>query len=176
MKLYVARHGETEWNRLNKVLGRTDIPLNDAGIDQANELAEKVKEYGIGLIITSTLSRAAETGQIVAKKNGIPCQNDPRLMEQNFGIYEGIDRDNKDYQASKRKYASRHENGESFFDVVTRIYPLLEELKEKYSDKNVLLVTHGGICRVINSYFYNMENEEFSSYALENCEVKEYEL
>lgn len=176
MKLYVARHGETEWNKLNKVLGRTDIPLNDTGLSQANELAEKMKEYNIDLIITSTLCRAAETGKIVAEKNNIPYQTEARLMEQNFGIFEGLNRNNEVYQEAKRKYASRYEDGESFFDVVARIYPFIEELKEKYSDKNVLLVTHGGICRIINSYFYNMENEEFSSYVLKNCEVKEYEL
>lgn len=176
MKLYAARHGETEWNKLNKVLGRTDIPLNETGLKQAYELAEKMRDYNIDLIIASPLSRALETAKIVAEKNNIPYQTDARLMEHNFGVFEGLNRNNENYQVTKRKYASRYEGGESFFDVVARIYPLIEELKEKYSDKNVLLVTHGGICRIINSYFYDMKNEEFSSYVLKNCEVKEYKL
>lgn len=61
MKLYVARHGETEWNRLNKVCGRTDSPLTDKGLQQAQLLAERLDSCSIDVIIASPLSRAQET-------------------------------------------------------------------------------------------------------------------
>ena len=67
MKLIVARHGQTEWNLQNRVLGRTDIPLNEKGKSQAVELAENLAAIHIDHIYVSPLARAAETGKIVAE-------------------------------------------------------------------------------------------------------------
>jgi len=68
MRLYVARHGETEWNRLNKVCGRTDSPLTDTGLRQAQLLADKLDDCPIDVIIASPLSRAQKTAQAVAQR------------------------------------------------------------------------------------------------------------
>lgn len=176
MKLIVARHGETEWNRKNKVLGRTDIPLNDVGIEQAEELAKILSEYELDVIFTSPLDRAWKTGQIIANYTHTICKKEDLLIEQNFGLFEGVDRGSASYQSAKRMYAARYPEGESYFDVAARIYPFLEKLKIEYLDKTVLLITHGGVCRVINSFFINMGNEEFSTYVIPNCGFKEYVL
>ena len=69
MKLYVARHGETEWNVRRKVCGRTDIPLTDTGIEQAKQLAEKAAELDIDIIIASPMIRAQQTATAVSEKN-----------------------------------------------------------------------------------------------------------
>lgn len=176
MKLYVARHGETEWNAQDKICGRTDIPLTERGMEQAKQLADKMAGAGIDVIIASPMIRAQQTAAAVSKATRIPVLTDERLIEQNFGIYEGMDRRTPEFLANKRQFAYRYPGGESMMDVAYRVYGLIEELKRKYPDKNVLLVCHGGVCRIVRTYFEDMTNEEFFLYSEENATARAYEL
>ena len=83
MKLYVTRHGETEWNVQSKVCGTTDVELTEKGREQARKLAESIGG-DIGLIISSPLKRALETSQIIASGRDILVKTDIRLIEQNY--------------------------------------------------------------------------------------------
>ena len=168
--IYVVRHGETEWNAVNKVLGRTDIPLNDEGIKQAHEIARSLKDIKIDIFLCSPLCRTRQTADAISDETGIRYTIDDRLIEQDYGRFEGVDRSDREYQSAKREYFVRYPGGESFFDLAARVYPLIEEL----GDTNALLVTHGGICRIICSYFEDMGNEEFVQFAQGNCEVRMY--
>jgi len=178
---YMARHGLTDWNLVPKVQGATDIPLNEGGIKQAHALAEYIKTSGIKIdkILCSPLSRAAETARIVSEINNIPLQVEPRLIEQNFGKWEGWSKENaKDasFHLAKQQFMNSYETGESMFRLAQRIYNFLDELKNTDSDETYLLVTHGGIARVVQSYFYDMTNDEFASFILNNCEIREYKF
>lgn len=172
MRLYMMRHGETAWNAENRILGSTDIPLNEKGREQARQAAEQMASLDIDVIYTSCLSRAMETGLTVAsmQKN---CQvfHLECLNENDFGEFEGQDRHSEEYQAEKRNCFKRYPGGESFLDVAARVYPFIKNILSDPSlqDKNVLIVSHGGICRVISSYFRDMENEEFITFAMQNC-------
>ena len=168
--IYVVRHGETDWNALNMVLGRTDMPLNAKGMEQAEEIARSLKNKTIDVFLCSPLCRARQTADAISSETGIGYKIDGRLIEQDFGRFEGVDRSDREYQAAKREYFVRYPGGESFFDLVARVYPLLEEL----GDTNALLVTHGGICRIIRSYFEDLGNEEFVQFSQGNCEVRMY--
>ena len=84
MKLYVARHGQTRWNAENKVCGRTDLPLTEVGIAQAQALAEKAADLSIDLILTSPLDRAHTMARIIADRCGAEVQVEERLIEQRF--------------------------------------------------------------------------------------------
>ena len=168
--LYVTRHGQTGWNALNKVLGRTDIPLDATGEEQARGLARSLEGLEIDEIWCSPLTRTRQTAEAVSQATGRRYRTDDRLIEQDFGKFEGVDRFDGEYQAAKREYFVRYPGGESFFDLAARVYPLIEELGET----NALLVTHGGICRIIRSYFEDMGNEEFVQFAQGNCEVRMY--
>lgn len=178
MHLYVARHGQTIWNAENKVSGLTDIALNDAGIKQAVLLAEYIKDKNIVLdfIIASPLKRALQTAEIIGQVNSVDVITDNRLIEQNYGIYEGVDRLNQDFQNNKRHFAFRYPGGESMLQVAYRVYGFLEELNEKYGDKKILLVSHGGTLRVINTYFEDVTNEEFYHWKTDNTQLREYRL
>ena len=176
MRLYVARHGQTIWNAQNKVCGITDIDLTEKGIRQAEALAAVVAEKGIDLILSSPLRRAVATSEIISGKCRIPMKIERRLIEQNYGIYEGVDRADKAFLDNKRNFAYKYPGGESQIQVAYRIYSLIDELKMEYNDKNILLISHGGVCRVINTYFRDMTNEEFFQYRLENGKLEEYEL
>lgn len=172
MKLYIMRHGETAWNADNRILGSTDIPLNAKGREQAREAAERLKDISFDIIYTSELSRAKETGLAVAAlQPGCKVFHDACLNENDFGDFEGKDRCSEEYQSEKRKCFKRYPGGESFLDVAARVYPFIKSLLSdpQLQDKTVLVVSHGGICRVISSYFRDMENEEFITFSMPNC-------
>ncbi len=174
MKIYVARHGQTQYNSVNLVCGSTDIPLTDLGLQQAEKLADNCRGKGIELIIASPMIRAQQTARAVAKRYNLPVITDDRIREQDFGRWEGISRDHPDYQMEKRKYAHNHNGGESVFRLAQRVYNAMDDIIADHSGKTVLIVCHGGVCRTIRSYFQDMENEEYSSYSPENRELAEY--
>ena len=176
MTLYVARHGETDWNKSNRVLGRTDAPLNETGLAQARELVRALHGISLRAVYTSPLRRAAEIGRMVAEDHGLISQTDERLIEMDFGLLEGAQRDDPAYLAEKRKLFARYPGGESYFEAAARVYSFLDELKRAGGDGTVLVVTHNGICRVAATYFMDMTEEEFMSYSMKNCEVRSFLL
>ncbi|MGN0977507.1 MAG: histidine phosphatase family protein [Faecousia sp.] len=176
MRLFAARHGETQWNAENKICGRTDLPLTENGIDQARRLAERAKQLELDLILVSPLLRARQTAAIVAEVCRVPVMVDARLIEQDYGIFEGKDRCDPGFLANKQQFAYRYPGGESMLGLAHRVYSLLEDVKRDYVGKNVLLVCHGGVCRVIRTYFEDMTNEEYIAYSEENAAVREYSL
>lgn len=176
MKVYAARHGQTQWNLEDKVCGRTDLPLTELGLSQAELLAQRTKDLNIDVIISSPMLRARQTAAPTAALHGLEILVDERLIEQDYGIYEGVSRFDEGFLGNKRHFAFRYPGGESMMDLAHRVYGLLEEIREKYAGKNVLLVCHGGVCRVIRTYFEDMTNEEYFHYSEENAAVREYEL
>lgn len=176
MKFYVTRHGQTAWNRENIVCGISDIELDGTGIEQARETARKLKDVPLDRVIVSPLIRAQQTARIICEGRDLPMTTDKRVREQNYGIYEGASRFDEGFLANKRSFAVHYPGGESQMSTARRVYEFLEDTARKYPDENVLVVCHGGICRVIESYFHDMTNEEFFQFNAGNCQVLEYEL
>ena len=174
--LYFARHGQTVWNVENKICGATDIELTELGHQQAEELGQAILEQGIQIdeILYSPLIRAKETARHVSEVTGIPMREEMRLKEQNFGKYESTPRHGAEFEEAKKQFACRYEGGESMLHLAQRIYNLLDEIKA--SDKIYILVAHNGISRVIQSYFYEMTNEEYAAFGVKNCAVIRYEF
>ena len=175
---YFVRHGQTVWNVENKICGATDIPLTEFGHQQAIETGKKILEEGIRAdeILYSPLIRAADTARHISEITGIPARVEPRLKEQNFGKYESTPRNGKEFQEAKRQFISGYEGGESMFRLAQRIYNLLDEIRDDKEEKTYILVAHNGIARVVNSYFYEMTNEEYASFGIKNCEIRKYEF
>lgn len=178
MKIYSTRHGQTEYNRNDIILGTTDIPLNETGLLQAKELAETVYKLGdVDIIISSPMIRAYTTALAVAEKCGLEIITDDRLREWNYGEFEGKSRFTDGFAENKREFAVKMQGGgESLLRLSHRVYGFLDEIIEKYADKNVLAVSHGGICRVIETYFNDMTSEEYSNWFMGNCEIIEYDI
>ena len=174
--LYFVRHGQTIWNVENKICGATDIALTEEGHRQAEELGEEIRRQGIKAdeILYSPLIRAADTARHISEITGIPARVEPRLKEQNFGKYESTPRNGKEFQEAKRQFISGYEGGESMFRLAQRIYNLLDEIRDDKEEKTYILVAHNGIARVVNSYFYEMTNEEFALFGIKNCELVKY--
>ena len=176
MKLYVARHGQTDWNVENKVCGSTNRPLTQQGKEQAKALAEKMQDKNIDVIIASPMLRAMQTAGAVSLATGIPVIMDERLREHDYGEFEGFDRSKDEYWQQKYLFATKFPKGESVLQLAHRVYSLLEDVKKAYGDKTVLLVCHGGVSRMIKTYFEDMTNDEFFHYSPENAFVAEYEM
>lgn len=174
MVIYVARHGQTPWNLEHKLCGRTDIELTEEGLRQARQLARLAEGKSISMILSSPLRRAKDTAQSAADLLGLKVQTDNRLLEWNYGAYEGTNSRDPAFQQAKQQFANRLPQGESLLEVVGRVYSLLNQLKEQHMSHNLLMVTHGDICRVIHSYFLNLSIEEFFSYTHQNGQLEVY--
>ncbi len=176
--LYYVRHGQTIWNVENKICGATDIGLTDLGHKQAKELGIKIKEQNLLVdeILYSPLVRAADTARHISDVIGVSMRMEPRLIEQNFGKYEGTPRDGAAFRKDKRNFINSFEGGESMMRLAQRIYNLLDEIREESDQKVYMLVAHNGIARVIQSYFTDMTNEEYAAFGLKNCEIRRYDF
>lgn len=176
MNLYITRHGETQYNIEVRICGRTNVKLTDKGVAQAHELAESLKETPIDIIIASPLIRAKQTAMIVSDTIDVPVIFDQRLAERDYGIVDGTYEGTPGFMEQWVQFGHVYPEGESLLKVVQRVYNFLDEMKETYKDKNVLVIGHGGVCRVINSYFESLDNEEFFKFNLGNCKVLKYTL
>jgi len=165
----LIRHGITEWNVLGRSQGISDIPLNEIGKQQAVALANRLSlEEKWDIIVTSDLSRAKETGQIIASKLNLPISMfDERIREINCGEIEGTTEDERlnKWGSNWRKL---NLGMEEFENVSKRGYEFLLELATTYSDKRVLVVSHGAL---IGLTLQKILPEKFPSTHIENTSL-----
>ena len=176
--VYFTRHGQTVWNVENKICGATDSPLTELGHEQAVELGKRILSEGIHIdeILYSPLIRAKATALHVSEITGVPAREEIRLKEQNFGKYESTPRDGEEFAKAKCNFICSFDGGETMLHLSQRIYNLIDDIRNDNSDKIYLLVAHNGISRIVESYFRNMSNDEFSGFGIKNCELKKYEF
>ncbi len=189
MGIIVTRHGQTAWNATGRLQGKSDIELNNVGRKQAEEAGKLILNEHIDLIIASPLKRAKETAQIINKNFNVTIIEDERLMERDYGQNEGLTK------AERKKLKKKHPEVDEIwnynknvavYDIETmqhlcnRVYEFLDEITEKYKDKNILIVTHNGVYRCIKCYFTKFPLEKFvdrnSVKGLENCEVVKFHI
>jgi len=182
MKFFVVRHGQTVANSRNEVCGARESELTDKGRMQAKELAECLLQHktenDIRSIYVSPLKRARDTCGYIEKILGLTATVELRLTEFNFGTSEGVQCDDPVFVEQRRNPYARFEGGESMFMAAQRLYNLLDELKARHGpdNENVLLVCHGTVSRVIETYFRNVSIEYFVTHKPGNCEISEYKL
>lgn len=176
--IYVIRHGQTNYNLEKKVMGRIDEPLNEIGIDQANFTKEKLKDINIDFIVSSPLLRTKQTTDIINSKRNVPVVYDSRIIERDFGEFENLHYDEYDNETLWDYYKNqKYDKAESMKNFFDRVYNFLEDIKSKFPDKNILLVTHGGVSVAINCYFNKYIPEGSLSNTnlfLKNCEIATY--
>ena len=172
MNIYVARHGQTDWNKKGILLGSTNMGLNETGKKQAEELKEKLEHVEFDYVISSDLKRALETTKIVT--NNIPIIENSKLRERNYGILEGTSPQNisKFWDVSTNLQES---SVEPIKDFLNRIFIELDMIIEKYaSSNNILIITHYGVIMAIAAYFSNKFDYCFDNFKLDNCDYKKY--
>ena len=142
---WYLRHGETDWNRQGLSQGSNDIPLNELGLSQAREAAERLRDRGITSIVASPLSRARVTAEIVGEVLGLEVTLEPDLREVSWGVHEG-----KPLAEWFHTWISGHatpEGAESFAELRRRAVAGLNRAMAK--PPAVLIVAHGGVFRAI---------------------------
>jgi len=157
--VYLARHGETSWNREGRWQGHTDIALNDVGLAQARALGALLRGHGIGRIHTSDLARARQTAEMAAAILGVTeLVVDPSLRERSFGLFEGLTRRECEerhpelwtsYRADARRVPPGAESQEGLVD---RMHAAIEHAvarRDAGDDAAVLVVSHGGSIRAL---------------------------
>ncbi|MDO4255329.1 MAG: histidine phosphatase family protein [Kocuria sp.] len=160
--LAFMRHGETDWNRAQRLQGRSEIPLNNTGRAQAVEAAQALKgsEPAWDLVVTSPLGRARETGQIVARELGVelgPTYYD--LVERSFGPNEG----RSFAGVSAQEQRKLREVAEPKEEVLHRSLRALRQIQQQFPDRNVLMVSHGALIRLTMSHLHGTKTERVAN-------------
>lgn len=167
MDLIFLRHGQTQWNVERRLQGRTDIPLNEVGIEGAKKAGKILSKYHFDAVYTSPLTRALQTLQY-AYPNGAPILDD-RLAEWSFGPMEGQPMP-EDFFSHRWIFGQPVIEGvEQIEDVVARVSDFYQEIRERHAKETVLLVAHGGISGALHGAIYGVqEGESLSPYCLPN--------
>lgn len=155
-KFVLVRHGQTEWNLMGRYQGQFDIALTDAGIKQAEILAENFPEKNVAAIYSSDLQRAFVTAQKLGDKLGVEVHKDKAFREICFGDWEGHTYEEiiARWPEALENFFQRPDvlkipNGETFQDVQNRAIGRLIELSEEYPDKTVVIAAHGAVIRTM---------------------------
>ncbi|HEX5584150.1 histidine phosphatase family protein [Gaiella sp.] len=155
-RVLLARHGETEWNRLGRWQGHADPPLNELGRRQAAVLAEQLAGDGVAAIYSSDLRRASETARIVADRLGLDVTERPELREMDVGSWSGLTIDEvraRFPEAYDRWRAGElGHDGETREELGLRVVPAVEAIAAAHAGRDVLLVTHGGVIRALRRH------------------------
>ncbi|MDD5147241.1 MAG: histidine phosphatase family protein [Candidatus Daviesbacteria bacterium] len=155
--LYLARHGQTDWNAQGITQGQADIPLNAEGIKQAQALRQILKEIKFEAVFSSDLIRAKKTAEIIALERGMAAETTHFLRERRYGKFDGKPQElmqefyNKWERLSKKERLSYkpYENYETDEEIIGRYITFLREVAVLYLGKTVLIVSHGGVMRVL---------------------------
>lgn len=182
MKIYLVRHGQTDWNKEMRAQGRKDIPLNAVGRAQAEELHEKIKDSNFDAVYASPLSRAAETAKIAIGGKYV-INYDNRLVERSFGDYEGkiivawldlvegVDISDVSLDEIPRGV-------ETAKSMLQRAGNFINDLKLKCSsDAKILVFGHGGMFRAFDWILLKRNGNSLTeANNLKHAEIKEYEI
>lgn len=173
MKIFLVRHGETEWNTKGLLIGHKDSSLTEKGIQQAKALQKSLSRISFDAIYSSDLGRAVQTAQILVGGQITAVKVTPHLRERNFGRFEGRAREELDahtttfkdlYENDKFLYKAYPEI-ESDEELVKRFLVFIEELGES-PHSNVLAVCHGGVMKAILLHLELLAYKDDKAYAI----------
>ncbi len=190
LRLLLVRHGQTDWNAQRRYQGFSDLPLNEKGLEQAHQLAERLQTQQFDLIFSSDLQRAHQTAQILVGLRETRIQSDPLLREMNFGLLEGHTFDEalqrwpamiETWLQDNNQPPEGAERIDQFNERVARFYHELIDsaLLNQPDQKTVLIVAHGGPLREIirlllraaiptsPAWWFNLEHASLSEFQVE---------
>ena len=169
--MYIIRHGQTEMNQLRRLQGRSDHPLNEAGIAQAGQAARSLQKVTFEYVFTSPLKRAVQTAEIIAP--GVSPVTDDRLIEMDYGMYEGADLNHLPPEIltffSDFVHNPAPGDMEQLSSVVSRAGAFLEDIKSLKG--NILISTHAIAMKGILEYLTPGSNGAYWSKYIGNCAV-----
>lgn len=178
-RVILVRHGQTEWNRIERFRGKADVPLNETGILQAEATGERVAaEWQPTAIYTSPLSRSVKTAEAIAKHFGLPVHAIPGLADIDYGEWQGLPpeevsqtwKDELDNWYEK-PHQARIPGGESLSELRERAMNTVNELISKHPGDTIVLVGHTVINRVILLGILGLGNDRFWRIKQDTCAI-----
>lgn len=155
-RLYLVRHGQSQWNLQNRIAGQLDPELSERGREQSKTLANVLRDEQLAAIYTSKLRRTITTASPLAQARGLPISSLDALNEISFGILQGRHRDSRDPEAASMWQALNHDwhgfeapGRETPTQLTQRVLPCLEQLLAAHSGEDILIVGHRHTNQVI---------------------------
>jgi broad specificity phosphatase PhoE len=168
-EIILVRHGQTEWNRIERFRGRADIPLNETGLAQARAVAEAlVKRSNPAAIYASPLGRCIQTAEPIAAKTGLEIQPLAGIIDIDYGDWQGFTP-----AEVEERYPDLHHawmkapqtvtipHGESLDQVRARAFSALEDAAKRHLGQSIVLVSHKVICKVLTCAVLGLDNSHF---------------
>ena len=178
MKIYVTRHGQTDYNKKRMMQGRSDIPLNEVGIAQATSRRKQLGDIKFDAVYSSPLIRAVKTAEIIGNVPESEIIRDERIIEAGFGKYELMNYYSTGIPMmlywSFPEVFKAPKGVETVEEMIARTSSFLKELEQK-DYENVLVACHGGIIRPIRGYLEDKKNGIIWRPRPKNCEIFVYE-
>ncbi len=183
MKIYVMRHGQTDWNLVKRLQGRSDIELNAYGRLLAEQTGKALMNVPFTRVFTSPLKRTKETARLALGGREIPMIEDERLIEVSFGVYEGLCSGQDNYEIPDKSFSNffkapdRYqvpEGGESFESLHKRTAEFLRDIttRPELEEETILVSTHGAAGRAMLNALRTFELKDFWNGGVsKNCSV-----
>jgi 2,3-bisphosphoglycerate-dependent phosphoglycerate mutase len=180
-RVTMVRHGETEWNVAMRLQGKQDSNLTKNGLHQVKLVSDALSTYNFDILISSDLGRAMKTAEIINKKHNLEIISDSSLRERNFGIMEGLTREQIQdrYPEVFNGYMDRKDiycipEGESLVDFYERVTIGLRHLTKTYAGKNMLIVSHGGVLDCVMRMVFNYSLSAPRRFSIYNASVNSF--
>lgn len=187
-KLFLVRHGNSEWNKLGLWTGWTDVNLTEEGLEEAKQAGEALKSEKIDTVYVSELKRTHQTFEKIKEtcgQLGLTCVVDKALNERNYGVHTGKNKwqvkeevGEEQFNNIRRGWDVHIPEGETLKDVYTRVVPYYEDnIKKDLRDgKNVLVVAHGNTLRALIKHLENLDENQVCDVELGTGEVHCYHM
>ena len=180
-RVFLIRHGETDWNREFRYQGSSDVPLNETGIEQARRVGVRMSDIAPCNVITSPLSRASRTAEIITEYSpgSVEIEKSELLREISFGIWEGLTIpeikkiDGETFEKWKTApFSYTPENGEAFSEVMERSLIIKEKICSRPAGENTFIVAHGGVLRAVAAALIGLKDIDLMwRMRFDNCSV-----
>jgi len=177
-RLYLIRHGQSEWNILSKVQGQKDARLTDLGREQAKKIGKRLIDEDIDIIYSSDLSRALETAEIISSIINKPVIESREIREINFGLWEGLT-----LEEIQDKYAEEYliwmkspdkltlEGAETLESLKNRVMPFVDKIITENKNKNIAIVSHSASLKIIILNLLGIGNGFYKNISLRNVSL-----
>lgn len=177
-RLYLVRHGETEWNKASRIQGRTDTDLSSLGVEQANKLAERLSSEAIDVIYSSSLKRAMKTAGIIARSKGCTLYETEAYHEIRLGPWEGMTMSEIQEKYSEHLLTYKEDpvnfklpGAETFAELTERTYRALIEIVSMHKGKNILIVSHGTAIKAAIIRILGIEMNNYIKFKIDNASI-----
>ena len=177
-EIILIRHGETEWNSQKRMQGHSNSDLSEVGRGQIQELGELMKNVSFDHIYSSDSLRARQTAEAITQYSGHTLQFDQRIREKNLGVFEGLtsteakERHPEVYRLFKTAGANYViDEGESTQQLLERALEFIEEIRLRHPQERVVMVTHGGVVRVLMKHALGLSIDAPTRFIIKNTGI-----